>query len=73
MAAYNGHKSYNAWNVALWINNDESLYRLAMHCVKSTRTKAAAAALFLREVGTSRTPDGGKYNITVVKAAMVDM
>lgn len=30
---YNGHESWNAWNVALWIGNDEPLYRLAMHCL----------------------------------------
>ena len=23
---YNGYKNYQTWNVALWLNNDESLY-----------------------------------------------
>ena len=26
---YNGWKNYETWNVALWVNNDESMYRFA--------------------------------------------
>ena len=26
---YNGHKNWETWNVALWINNDEGLYEIA--------------------------------------------
>ena len=30
--SYNGWENYETWNVALWINNDEGLYNLAMQC-----------------------------------------
>jgi len=35
---YNGYKNYQTWNVALWINNEEPLYRelvaYAKRCAK---------------------------------------
>ena len=34
MPKFNGHASWNAWNVSLWINNDEGLYRMALECIK---------------------------------------
>ena len=34
MKSYNGHRSWNAWNVSLWISNTESIYNYAMDCIK---------------------------------------
>ena len=31
---YEGWKNYDTWNVALWINNDEPLYRKAVEFMK---------------------------------------
>lgn len=71
MAQYQGHRSWNAWNVSLWISNDEGLYRLALDCIRRTNNKSEAARAFLREVGEgSKTPDGGVYNITSVREAL---
>jgi hypothetical protein len=70
MAKYNGHRSWNAWNVALWINNDEGLYSLALDCIRRTKNRGEAARRFLREVGDTKTPDGAEYNITCIREAL---
>jgi len=69
---YQGHKSKNAWNVALWISNDESLYNLAIACIRSNRTKDMAAEEMLKHL-PSRTPDGMPYTFTSVRAAMIEL
>lgn len=74
MAKYNGHRSWNAWNVSLWINNDEGLYRLAQDCLRRRGgNRQKAARLFLSECGAEKTPDGAKYNQTCVYEAMDEM
>lgn len=73
---YNGHRSRNAWNVALWIGNDEGLYRLARECIRRTRTLDDAADRLLCMLaeaapdGNPRTPDGAPYTKTTVRAAL---
>ena len=34
LVGYNGYRSWNGWNVALWIGNDEPLYRFAKKCLE---------------------------------------
>jgi len=52
---YNGWENYETWNVALWINNDEGLYHLAMEC--------GDYQSFCDCVGSDAvTGDGVKYN-----------
>lgn len=72
MATYNGHRSWNAWNVSLWINNDESLYRMAFDLAQRHGIDGAARIL-TRELKGQTTPDGGKYNFTTIRAAMRGM
>jgi hypothetical protein len=52
--SYNGWENYETWNVALWINNDEGLYNLAMD--------AGDYETFLELVGNATTGDGVRYN-----------
>lgn len=74
MAEYNGHKSRNAWNVALWISNDESLYNFGLDCLKRANGKPGVAArYFMRDMEGERTPDGGVFNHTVVKLALAGL
>lgn len=59
---YNGWKNRQTWNVVLWLENDESLYMLA---VSYAKRKAQAGRIptylgFARWAGlvNDRTPDG---------------
>lgn len=69
---YNGHPSYAAWNVSLWIGNDESLYQLARECIRRNRTRDQAAREMLAYL-PERTPDGVPYTLTNVRRAMVGL
>ncbi len=68
---YNGHRNRNHWNVALWIANDESIYRRAK-ALMMRRTKDEAARALLAEL-PSHTPDGAPYSFSSVRAALVDL
>lgn len=76
MAKYQGHKNWNHWNVSLWINNDEGLYKLARECIRNSANRDAAARLMLEslgEMGKTETPDGAPYSVATIRAAMVGL
>ena len=66
---YNGHRSWNAWNVSLWINNDEGLYRRAVEMARRHGT-GRGAVILARELDGETTPDGARYNLTCAREAM---
>ena len=66
---YNGHRSWNAWNVSLWINNEESTYRWAVDMVKRHGRSRAANIMYGELIG-QKTPDGAKYNRTCIYEAL---
>lgn len=74
--SYNGHKNFNHWNISLWINNDEGLYRLALECIRNNPTKDVAAEVMLDCLQCDdiyKTPDGAPYSISSIRAAMIGM
>lgn len=70
MASYNGHRSWNAWNVSLWLNNDEHLYREMMRLIEKHGNRDKAARHMAANLAGERTPDGGRYNFTTIRLAM---
>lgn len=69
MPKFNGHKNWNHWNVALWIANDEGLYRTARYCLDCVNSKDAAARVLLQLL-PEKTPDGAPYSFSSVRAAL---
>lgn len=67
---YNGHPSYNYWNVALWIGNDEGLYRLALSCIRRNGTRRQAAEEFRSYMESDKTPDGAPWTIAAIQHGM---
>jgi hypothetical protein len=70
MKQYNGHRSWNAWNVSLWLHNDEGLYRAMLDYITQHNTKDRAARAMARDYAGERTPDGGRLNLTTIRLAM---
>jgi len=78
--SYNGHRNWCHWNVSLWLNNDEHLYRMMQRKIATaertggTRNDAAEMMrVTLDDLGITQTPDGAKYTKTAIRAAMVGM
>ncbi len=76
---YNGHHCWNCWNVSLWIQNDEGLYRHALDCARKPRpngrpvTASVAALRFVANNAGERTPDGARYTMKAVRAVMAEL
>ena len=73
MTKYNGHRSWNAWNISLWINNDEGLYSTARSYARQYGIQSGARRFFHECLEGEKTPDGASYNPTCVYEAMRDI
>ena len=70
MAGYNGHPSWNAWNVSLHLNNNENLYRTMCFCIRTTKNRKEAALKLMQQYLPEETSDGAPYTVTNVMRAM---
>lgn len=74
-------KNWTQWNVGLWLNNDEPLYRAMQSFVRAAGgNKDRAARAFFHALtdanygkAVTHTPDGAKYSISNIRAAMRDL
>ena len=69
---YNGHRSWNAWNISLWLNNEEPTYRYMVSLVQQYGRRKAAR-LLANELAGQSTPDGARYNQICIYEAMEDL
>jgi hypothetical protein len=69
---YNGYPSWNTWNVSLWLNNDETIYKF---CKEALKLKGRRKTIdFLVEMFQDcKTPDGARYNRRSITIALEDM
>jgi hypothetical protein len=64
--SYNGWENYETWNVALWINNDEGLYNIAME-QGSYQDFVEYISAFM-----TQTPDGVRFDDPAVNVIQLN-
>ena len=56
MKTYNGHRSYSAWNVSLWISNDYEQYQDVRQQIHVVGENAWLPLLRIRDNGAGESP-----------------
>ena len=69
MEEYNGHRSWNDWNVHLWITSYHDTYNFAVDLVNQLGRKRAANFMYQQLKGLT-TPDGAKYTKIAIYLAL---
>tara|TARA_R110000737_G_scaffold13122_3_gene29083 strand:- start:2659 stop:2886 length:228 start_codon:yes stop_codon:yes gene_type:complete len=68
MKEYNGHRSWNAWNVSLWLNSDVDWYEEWCWMPEEYSLERAVSLLLSRL--PAKTQDGAVFNRLAVKLAI---
>ena len=68
MTKYQGHPSWNKWNVSLWLDNDYETYTFANLMLEQHGLERAA--IKLHNSLPKRTPDGAEYNLGSLRYAL---
>ena len=71
MSKYNGWANRETWNVALWLQNEQSLYWTALEVQNEPKPYEAFRA-YMAEVGSKATPDGVEWTNPKVNVAELD-
>jgi len=69
MKTFNGYTTYNHWNTALWLNNDEDMYNTMQNIVELVVyrhiTKKQAVERLLKRL-PAKTPDGATWQADTI-------
>ena len=68
MKAYNGHRSWNAWNISLWLHNDPDWYN-EWNWMPEEYSLERAVVLLLSRL-PEKTEDGAVFNRLTIKLAI---
>lgn len=74
--SYDGSSNWSEANQVLWLHKDAGLYRQARQCIHAKRSSKAAAEMMLQLLdayGYRFTPDGAKFDVSGIHAAMRGM
>ncbi len=66
MKEFNGHRSWNQWNVSLWLSNDESL-EYTMREYKDKEYSKNRMINALKYMIGDKTPDGATINRMAIR------
>jgi hypothetical protein len=77
-STYNGWKNRATWNIALWLNNDEPMYRSMVALAKDAAKHNVvvgplAAKHFCQDTFGRATPDGDRLSAKVDWKAIADL
>lgn len=69
---YNGHRSWNSWNVSLWFNNDYNLCKQIEKSLEKDGLQKTIKQMIFQLEGL-KTPDGAIYSKIAIKDAIKGM